>query len=180
MEEEVWKPVVGYEGLYEVSSLGRVRSFLRRRNKNQDFYILSSSKTKGAYKSVDLYKGNSERKNLAIHRLVALAFIDPVEGKTDVNHIDGVKANNRVQNLEWVTRKENVAHAIRLGLRSSVGESNGRSKLSERVALEILRLYSSSNKKRGIFILLSRQFGVSYSIVKSIAHRKRWKHLEVT
>ena len=99
--KEIWKDIKGYEGLYQVSNLGRVKS--KRK-------ILSPSK--GEYLKVVLSK-NGVEKVYTIHRLVAKAFIDNFENKPQVNHKDENKHNNVVDNLEWVTNKENMNYGTR-------------------------------------------------------------------
>jgi hypothetical protein len=104
---ETWKDVPGYDGLYQVSDQGRIR---------RDNRIKKLKEDRGGYLNVWLSK-RSEMKCLKVHRLVALAFIDNPENKRTVNHKDGNKKNNCVQNLEWATHSENVTHANRTGLR---------------------------------------------------------------
>ena len=111
--EEIWKDVKGYEGLYQVSNLGRVKSFdtkdkLDRIRKGR---ILKGYKQGGGYLQVSLYKNGKHKKY--IHRLVAQAFIPNPEHKPQVNHIDEIKTNNMVSNLEWSTSKENLNHGTR-------------------------------------------------------------------
>ena len=103
-EKEVWKDVVGYEGLYEVSSLGRVKSL--RRN-----IIMKQKKVKG-YNMLNLTKAGKQ-KGETVSRLVGRAFIPNPENKPQINHIDENKQNNHVDNLEWVTAKENSNHGTR-------------------------------------------------------------------
>jgi hypothetical protein len=120
---ETWKPVVGYEGLYEVSDMGRVRSldkwcpigrYGRVKKKGR---ILKLDQRHG-YMRIMLQNGvRAEKFCSAVHRLVAQAFIPNPMGKCQVNHIDGNKANNTVSNLEWCTPKENMQHAIKTGLK---------------------------------------------------------------
>ena len=114
---EIWKPVVGFEGLYEVSSLGRIKSLSKytyskgypqlRKEK-----ILSPCKT-GKYRNYLTVKLN-DRHNYKVHRLVAEAFIPNPENKPQINHIDGNTGNNIVTNLEWCTNDENQKHAARM------------------------------------------------------------------
>lgn len=99
---EIWKPILGYETLYQISSHGRVR--------NKYNHILSH-KDKEGYRRVVLVL-NRKKTNKSIHRLVAIAFIPNPENKPQINHKNGVKKDNHVGNLEWVTSKENVRHAI--------------------------------------------------------------------
>lgn len=111
-QEEIWKDVVGYEGLYQVSNFGRVKSMDRYINgKHLKSKIkISSFDTKG-YKFVWLSKENTQ-KMFRIHRLVAIAFIPLVEGKDNIDHINGIKDDNRVENLRWCTKKENMNFPI--------------------------------------------------------------------
>lgn len=115
---EIWKPIKNYEGLYEVSNLGKVKSLSKRKGFIETTDIVLKPRNIKGYLSVHLSK-KGITKNLLIHRLVALAFIPNPEDKPEVNHIDGNKKNNCVSNLEWVTKSENDLHAYKLGLRRS-------------------------------------------------------------
>lgn len=108
---EVWKDIKGYEGLYQISNLGRVKSLKRfnTNNANTKDRILKPSLDRKGYLHVVLCK-NNKRYNKTLHRLVAEAFIENPENKPQVNHIDEDKTNNRVSNLEWMTNKENRNH----------------------------------------------------------------------
>ncbi len=117
---EVWKDIKGYEGLYQVSNLGRVKSLERFKDNNGGKVkvserIMRISVDTVGYNIICLTK-NSKRKTHKIHRLVAEAFIPNLENKREVNHKDGNKQNNNVKNLEWATRKENMRHAYKTGL----------------------------------------------------------------
>lgn len=105
---EIWKDIKGYEGLYQVSNFGRVKSL----KYSTEGKILKGRHTGKGYLSVALFR-NSVRKSTCIHRLVAQAFIPNPENKPEVNHIDENKLNNNVSNLEWVTPKENSNHGTR-------------------------------------------------------------------
>ena len=106
-QNEIWRDVVGYEGLYEVSNLGRIRRGERIKKPHVDH---------GGYLTVWLSE-HSKMKCLKVHRIVALAFIPNHESKRTVNHIDGNKQNNCVDNLEWATHSENISHANKTGIR---------------------------------------------------------------
>ena len=112
---EKWKDIKGYEGLYQVSNIGRVRSLGNRSNHKGIKYLTPKEER---YKRVKLYK-NSKGKMFMVHRLVAEAFIPNHFNKKEVNHIDGNKYNNKVVNLEWVTREENHIHKCVNGLNST-------------------------------------------------------------
>ncbi len=106
---EIWKDIEGYEGLYQVSNLGRVRSNNKLLHLNKNTY---------GYKHVTLSKGNIQKTAL-VHRLVASAFIENPLKLPQINHKDGNKNNNAVSNLEWVTQKSNNRHAIKTNLRKA-------------------------------------------------------------
>ena len=105
--QEVWKPVTGFEGIYEVSSLGNVRNANGRMRK--PFMIPRG------YLMIDLFH-NYKRTHARVNRLVAEAFIPNTDNKPEVNHKNGNKMDNRVENLEWSTKSENMVHAYRSGL----------------------------------------------------------------
>jgi hypothetical protein len=103
--KEIWKDIKGYEGIYQISNLGRVKSL--RRSK-----ILKTRKTYDNYERVNL-NYNTVKKTYKIHRLVAQTFIDNTFNKQTVNHINGVKSDNRVINLEWMSFEENYNHYLK-------------------------------------------------------------------
>ena len=107
---EIWKDIEGYEGLYQVSNLGRVKSLNYNRTKKEK--ILKPRSNKDGYLRVVLYKEGKSKQYL-VHRLVAQAFIPNPDNKPQVNHKDDNKTNNKVENLEWVTSKENANYGTR-------------------------------------------------------------------
>ena len=124
--KEIWKDVKDYEGLYQVSNLGRIK----RKSK----IIKNGIDTKG-YCYVNLSK-NGIVKNVRVHRIVAISFIPNIENKKEINHIDGNKQNNCVSNLEWATHKENIKHAIKTNL------------LPKEKLIELSKLGVEKNKKQ--------------------------------
>lgn len=156
MEEEQWIDI--FNGKYRVSSFGRVFSTTNK-------IILSQKKEKNGYLEVNLYGVDGKRKKrVSAHRLVAKAFIQNPENKPQVNHKDLVKTNNRADNLEWVTPRENVDHAIL---------NNAYSDISEQTIWNIRQLYYQGCSLGD----LSGYNGISYqnirAIVLGITHIKR-------
>lgn len=111
IKNEEWKPVAGYEGKYIVNRDGFIKS-LHKRNPNQ---IILQRKDRAGYFTVRLSKDGSDSTKY-VHRIVAEAFIENIESKCCVNHINGNKLDNRLENLEWVTTAENIKHAYIHGL----------------------------------------------------------------
>ena len=161
---EMWKDIKGYEGLYKISSKGKVFSI--RRNKNIKPYKVSNG-----YLAIEL--NNGKPKKFLIHRLVALEFIENKLNKKEVNHIDGDKLNNDVSNLEWCSSKENSIHAIKNNLQKLNGEYNGNSKLKEIDVLYIRNNYKPYDKKYGIKPL-SKKYNVSRTTISCIVRNLIW------
>ena len=132
----MWKDVKGYEGLYQVSDDGQVRRIYDTKPPR----ILKGRP--GLYPTVSLCK-NCEKKSFSVHRLVAEAYIDWPIGTTEVNHIDGNKWNNNVSNLEWVTQKENLEHAVKVLGKPVFGKRPRRVKAYDKKTGEFVKEYSS-------------------------------------
>lgn len=144
--EEIWKPINDYPG-YEISNLGRVKSYKMDKINGK---IMNPYKTTKGYLQIDISLDGRARKNrrhLAIHRLVAIAFLPNPNNYPQVNHKDGDKTNNHVWNLEWVTAKENTNHAIKTGLRVNSGEEFHSSKLSNKDVHKICKLLEENKLK---------------------------------
>jgi len=161
---EHFKRIKGYEN-YLISDRGRVYSCKRKK-------FLKPGKNRYGYFYVVLCK-NGISKSHTIHRLVALAFIPNVFNKRTINHIDGIKTNNYVENLEWSTHSENNQHAFDNGLKQK-GEKHGMAKLSEDQVLEIRKLYATGDYYQKD---LAKIFDVDNSLISYIVNRKNWTHI---
>jgi hypothetical protein len=175
-----WRSVSGFEGVYEVSSGGDVRSLARLRKGHGTYAIndrvMHGFHTPGGYRLVRLYIPGEHGKWLdrAVHRLVASAFLESGNGRRCVNHKNGIKTDNRVDNLEWVTPSENMQHAFRTGLKVAVyGESHGMAKLTASSVLEIRRQLALGHTQEHI----ARAFGISRGTVRDINIGKTWTYL---
>ena len=110
---EIWKDIPGFEGLYQASNEGRIRSLTRQvYNYIKPGRILKSNIKNSGYLYLSISNGNNKFKHANVHRLVALAFIPNPDSKPQVNHKDGNRLNNNVDNLEWCTAKENINHSL--------------------------------------------------------------------
>lgn len=163
---EEWKDIKGYEGLYQVSNQGRIRSFWHRR-KGVDCLVQTSVY---GYKYVTLHK--EKQRTFRVHRLVAEAFIPNPEGKPQVNHINGDKGDNRVTNLEWCTGSENMIHAYRNGLEVANTQPAHIAKriLSEEQVRQIRTLLDEGVSSRKI----AKQFGVGKTLISQIKQGKAY------
>ncbi len=178
MTEEIWKDIIGYEGFYQVSSFGNVRSLDRYVNCNKGSMQFKKGMPikpfvnhKG-YGMVDL-KINEVGKTISVHRIVAQNFIENPENKPQVNHKDGNKLNNHITNLEWMTNKENINHASenKLLYRPN-GEKCHYSKLTANEVIEIRKLKGKKTHKE-----IAKLFNVAPSNIGMILLNKTWKHI---
>ena len=168
--KEIWKDIKNYEGRYQVSNFGEIKSLKRKGILKKR--ILEPCKMTTGYFQVILYK-NNKIKAYSISRLVAIHFIENKYNKSDVNHKDGNKANNYANNLEWNTRKENIHHAIDNGLMKSIkGERNYNAKLTEKQIINIRKSFPIKTYNE-----LSKEFNVTYSNIYYIIKRKTWKNI---
>lgn len=168
--DEIWKPVVGYEGLYEVSNLGNVKSLEKKQYMPIHGHLkilpkkyLTLTKARCGYIMVGMSTHTKKKTKKTVHRLVAIAFISNPENKAEVNHLNGNKHDNRVENLEWCTAKENHKHAIKMGLRETT-------KFTEEESIYIKSLYKRKDKEFNS-CKLGERFGVSNTTILSIVKK---------
>lgn len=176
-EQEIWKDVVGYEGLYQVSNLGRVKSLARKINRGQyieyrEDILMTLFLNRHGYFTVMLSK-NGKKKQHRIHQMVARAFIPNPENKEMINHIDCNTQNNRVENLEWATNSENQLHAIAHGLKTDIGVNHNLSRLTEENVRFIREHYKFRDKVYNTRTL-AEMFNVSKSTINDIVLGKSY------
>lgn len=173
MKDEIWRDVLGYEGHYLISNMGRVKSIKLKKNK-----ILNPGRNSGGYLHVSLYKNKTQTSQL-VHRLVAEVFLANTQGKRTVNHINGIKTDNMVSNLEWATYSENQKHAFANGLKCNKGllngQKNGQSKLTKDQVIEIRALCDLGVKRKDI--ILKMGLDVDPTRISAIKTRKSWPHI---
>jgi predicted XRE-type DNA-binding protein len=154
---EIWKPILNYEGLYYVSNMGRVKKHngnkIMRQNFSRDYLILGLS-------------ANGQRKTVRVHRLVAMTFKNDYSNTNEVNHINGIKTDNRDINLEWVEHSENSKHMYTSG--------NVTKKLTPDTVIEIKNMLSEG----GIQKEIAKKFNVSRSTISEINTNKKWKNIK--
>jgi len=179
--EEIWKDIKDYEGYYQISNYGRVRSLDRtviviRYDKdykiNLKGSIMNCSLNISGYPNVSLHK-ERKRQVARVHRLVAEAFLDNPNNYETVNHIDSVKTNNRIDNLEWCTASDNRLHARNIFNDTTYGEECNLSKLTEDQVREI--------RANGRMDMTNEQIGklynVSHETIRCVLNGKSWKHI---
>ncbi|MFD0768883.1 NUMOD4 motif-containing HNH endonuclease [Bacillus sp. CGMCC 1.60114] len=180
MDREIWKPIKNFEEKYEVSNFGNTRTIAGVFDRKRDEKIIKVRKRSKVLKLIDHINGYkyvnlSDAKHHYVHRLVAEAFIPKEEGKNFVNHIDGNKSNNCIDNLEWCTHKENLRHARDKQLLRVKGESNPSAKLRKEDIEYIRKHYIPYDRKFGGGAL-ARKFGVSVSTINLVVLRKNWNY----
>jgi hypothetical protein len=178
---EIWKDIKDYEGLYQVSNKGRVKSLNKFRVdltgrvfKHKEKLLSTKAWIKDGrpyYVKVSLTK-DGKKENKLVHRLVAESFISNPENKPEVNHKDQNRSNNFIQNLEWVTKEENMKHAIVPGKK---GYNNNNSKLNENDVKNICRLLIAGETNERIIKKL--QLSVSSAVISNIKYKRHWNHL---
>ena len=183
MSKEIWKDIEGYEGMYQVSTLGRVKSldhyakFINKGTPCKRFHkgkILKAIVSRFGYKRLWLRYKRVQRV-MSVHRLVAKAFIPNPDNKPQVNHINCIKADNKIENLEWNTTFENMHHAYSNNMiPANRGEKSGTAKLTNKKVLKIRKMFES---RQYTMQFLADKFKVSITTISLIIRRITWKHI---
>lgn len=176
--EERWLPIEGFDGRYDISSHGRVRTWIKRVGSRVDpltepaIRVTGKGGTFGQYRVIVLI-GERDKKPRTryVHRLVALHFIGPCPPRHEVAHDDGVGHHNWVENLSWKTRKDNHADKKRHGT-EYIGERHHRCKLT---SAQVMEIRAAAGKTSGP--KLAKKYGVGHETIYAILNGKTWKHL---
>lgn len=177
---EQWLPIKGYEGLYEVSNTGKIKALYRRVDKGKchrtwDEHLLKYALDNRGYFRTNLSK-DGVNKTVKVHRVVAQTFIPNPEEKSTVNHIDGNKQNNHVDNLEWATLSEQQKHAYSKGLNSNCCEHNPSHKLTTSDIEWIRKHYVARHELYGA-VALAKKFNVHRKTIGRITNHQSWKEV---
>lgn len=170
----MFKPIPGYEGLYEINECGDVARGPNHRFKRPG--ILKWGRNRFNVAHVSLSKPGHKKLTLSVHRLVWRAFRGPIPKHLTINHIDGNRGNNRLDNLELATMPEQMRHALALGLLIPTrGEDRGRvAKMNNQSVREVRRL-----RQEGIRVVeLAQRYSVSVECIYQILSRKNWAHID--
>jgi hypothetical protein len=174
---EEWRPIPDCDGCYSVSSMGRVRSepSARRTTGRQRGRVLKLYSDRKGYRKFGVCVPGKPRRSISVHRAVASAFLGAADPGEQVNHKNGDKTDNRPENLEYVTCRENIRHCWANGLHGTDhcrGEANNLAKLTGDDVRTIRRLHGELSARR-----LAAMFGVSVQNIAHIIRRKTWKHV---
>lgn len=168
--KEVWKDVPGYEGKYQASTMGRIRSLVKQ--KPGKFLILKQYPEVGGYLCVHMRPTGRLRK---VHVIVLTAFVGPKPPKLCGAHLNGIRTDNRLENLKWCTYKENLSHKVLHGTHKE-GESISWSKLTNH-SVKCIRALYNFNSKFFYVSRLSRMFGVHHKTLRQALLGKTWKNI---
>lgn len=181
--KEIWKDAAGLEETHLVSNLGRIKSKSRPQKhytgsifiKPERLLKIRAGTAFNGYTSIGLTHPDGSQWCYFLHRIVAETFIDNPDKKPFVNHLNGVKTDNRAINLEWCTRSENGIHAFKIGLQCNKGSNHPRHKLVDADVIRIRERYASGESTYKIFN--SGDYKISYTNIKDIVAKRIWSHI---
>jgi len=174
--EEIWKIIPNTKGFYLVSNLGNVKSL--KKNASSGGVILKLHLHPKGYYRIGIFYENGKRITKSVARLVAENFIPNSENKPQINHINGIKTDNKITNLEWVTNQENMDHSIKIlkyrNWKHVIGENCNFNQLTENQVKQIPELLKSHTA-----LDISKMFNVSPTTITEITSGRSWKHLNL-
>jgi hypothetical protein len=176
--ERIWKKIPGYS-LYEISNYGEIKTF-NWKNLGREQIMRPAMDGSGYLRTMLKRDCDGKIHTVKVHRLVALAFIDNPENKPHVNHLNGIRNDNRALNLEWCTRSENAKHSFKIGLSSNKGDKNPAASLTDEQVREILNNYEFGKKTRKGMTKqqIAEKYNTTFTVIKRLVQRKTWKHLQ--
>lgn len=179
MKNEIWKTIPGYT-LYEASNMGRLKTY-NWKGTGREAIMKPALDGSGYLRTMLKRDIDGKIHTVKVHRIIASTFIDNPENKPEVNHKNGIRTDNRLENLEWLTHSENIKDSFTSGRSCNKGDDNPTSKLTSEQVLEIRRLYVRGHKNQHDLKYtkadLANMFGVKYGTIKQIIQRKTWNHL---
>lgn len=170
MSQEVWRDIIGYGGVYQISNMGQIKSYQISKTGK----IRVPALDKDGYKYLVFNSANHEQKTVRVHRLVATTFIQNPLNLPQVNHKNGIKQDNRAENLEWVTASQNAKHAYSIGLKSQAGIKNACSKLTNS---DVLEIYKTAWEERDPYWKIAQNFNIHRDQVGKIKYGITWAHI---
>ena len=162
---EIWKVIPDTNGRYEVSDLGKIRNIELK-------ILMAQHKDYKGYPKVRYINSMGKRLTQRVHRLIGKAFIPNIHNKPQINHKNGIKDDNRAENLEWVTNSENTQHSFDIGVQCNKGEKHPSSKISEGNVILMRLMYPECKVSE-----LSELFNVTYNIAHCVCSRRTWNHI---
>lgn len=171
MKEEIWKKIPEFS-LYEASSEGRIKTFNWKGSGREA--IMKPAKDGSGYLRTMLKGENGIIRTIKVHRIIAKTFLLNPDELSEVNHINGIRDDNRLENLEWVSHSQNLKHSFAMGLSSNVGAKNPFSKLTE---IEVLEIRAKFKKRVYTREMLAKEFNVAAGTIKGVILRKSWNHV---
>lgn len=172
---KVWKEIKGFED-YQVSSDGELKTF-NWKNKGIEAIMKPAFDNGGYLRTMLKHKETGKFSTIKVHRIVAQTFLENPLNKPQVNHKNGVRHDNRIENLEWVTHSENQLHSFRILDRDVKGEKNSCAKLKNENVLWIRENYPNRKSLNLTRKKIAEMFGISEGTLKQVISRKKWKHI---
>jgi len=174
---EKWQTIPGFS-LYKASTMGKIKTFNWKNHGLER--VMKPALDDSGYLRTMLKSDKGITATIKVHRIMLITFKgEPPEGKNITNHINGIRSDNRIENLEWVSSSENAIHSFRIGLSSNKGQNNPASTLTDEQVLEIRKNYTYGKKARSGVTKkeIAEQYGTTFSVIKAITQGRTWKHL---